>query len=155
MADIDFTHAKGKFNAQRAQAKKRGIAFELSFTEWLSLWENSGKYQVRGQGRGKYVMARNGDTGPYAIGNVRIITNTENVKEGWENERAAGKLRYPQQAATADALEFALANPGITQSTVAAQFGVHRITLTRAIGRLRSICPCCGQVVRNKTPNKP
>ncbi len=40
---------------------------------------------------GKYVMARLGDAGPYAVGNVQIITNSENVAEGnLGNQRAIG-----------------------------------------------------------------
>jgi hypothetical protein len=54
----------------------------LTFDEWWSIWEQSEHWHERGVGRGKYCMARFGDCGPYAIGNVKIIPQEENVREG-------------------------------------------------------------------------
>jgi hypothetical protein len=47
-------------------------------------------------------MARFGDEGPYAIGNVKIITTDENVREAgtnakmkrWRKERAQEEIRF-------------------------------------------------------------
>src|SRR5215472_6042820 len=58
------------FVVQRADAKRRGIAFSFTFEEWLAVWQQSGKWAERGHRKGQYVMARFGDIGPYAIGNV-------------------------------------------------------------------------------------
>lgn len=76
--DSGGTRAYGE---QKRNAKTRGIDFSISLKEWWNIWADSGKWEMRGRGYGKYVMARNGDTGPYAIGNVRIITTTDNIKE--------------------------------------------------------------------------
>jgi hypothetical protein len=67
------------FQKQRASAKRRGVRFLLSFEEWMELWEQSGFWPQRGKGADKYVMAREGDRGPYAVGNVKIITGRENL----------------------------------------------------------------------------
>jgi hypothetical protein len=69
------------FHAQRSSAKERRIDFTLSFGEWLGIWIASGKLLLRGRQRGQYVMARVGDRGPYAPGNVSIITHSENIRQ--------------------------------------------------------------------------
>lgn len=65
------------YAAQKQNAKKRGIAFELSLWQWWCIWHQSGKWESRGRGRG-YMMCRNGDEGPYAVGNVFIASGCEN-----------------------------------------------------------------------------
>ena len=70
------------FDEQRYSAGYRLIPFNLTFSEWWELWQTSGQWKNRGRGtRLSYVMARLGDSGPYAIGNVRIITMGENMVE--------------------------------------------------------------------------
>ena len=62
-------------------AKGRDIQFLLSFEQWLEIWTRSKHLSKRGRGPGKYVMARKGDRGPYAIGNVQIILWERNMAE--------------------------------------------------------------------------
>lgn len=69
-----------RYHSQRHCAAQRGIGWELSFPEWLVIWELSGHLHERGRGSGKYVMARKGDDGPYAVGNVYITTCNENAR---------------------------------------------------------------------------
>ena len=54
----------------------------LTYEEWVSIWEQSGKLQLRGKGRGLYCMARYGDKGPYSLENVFITLNECNLREG-------------------------------------------------------------------------
>ena len=37
-----------------------------------------------GRGRGAYCLGRMNDTGPYAVGNARFITQEENASEWWD-----------------------------------------------------------------------
>ncbi|MGZ8892907.1 MAG: hypothetical protein ACXW1R_08270 [Halobacteriota archaeon] len=96
-----------KYNARRI----RGIPFLLTFDKWWNIWQQSGHYSERGCGSGKYCMARFGDQGAYEVGNVKIITNGENVREAhvgktlptkgkpWTlNRREAQDLRKSQEA---------------------------------------------------------
>jgi hypothetical protein len=89
-----------RYLTQRNSAGQRGIQWAITFPEWVGVWERSGKLAERG--RGSYVMARNGDVGPYAVWNVRIITHSENSKESRANVYARGVLcadgywRYPE-----------------------------------------------------------
>lgn len=69
------------FYAQRQAAKQRRVEWQLSFNEWLEVWQQSGRLVDRGRGRGKYCMGRVGDTGPYAVGNVNIIAYEQNSAE--------------------------------------------------------------------------
>ena len=57
---------------QKAMAKIRNIDWDISFDDWYNIWIQSGKYEQRGRGVGKYCMSRKGDTGPYSKDNVYI-----------------------------------------------------------------------------------
>lgn len=57
-----------QYSNQKKSAKTRGIAWEMTFPEWVRIWRDSGHYQRRG--RGTMVMARKYDTGSYAVSNV-------------------------------------------------------------------------------------
>lgn len=67
----------------RGRAETYGIPFLLSFEQWLRIWHESGHLFERGSRKHQYVMARHGDSGPYAIGNVKIIPVEENMSEAW------------------------------------------------------------------------
>jgi hypothetical protein len=69
---------KQNFCVQRWHAGRRGVEWNLTFEEWLQIWNDSGKLHLRGRGKGKYCMARFNDVGPYALGNVYITTNEKN-----------------------------------------------------------------------------
>lgn len=68
------------YGHHRSSAKVRGIGFELTFHEWWKIWKDSGKWLERGRSSHCYAMARHGDVGPYAVGNVSIITVGENCR---------------------------------------------------------------------------
>jgi len=83
------------FNSQKQRAKERGIAWDLSFDEWSTIWGD--KIVNRGRRRDQLCMARLGDAGPYAVGNVKIVTTAENNRERkWtaaQRQSAADKTR--------------------------------------------------------------
>lgn len=75
------TKTKLAFWSQRKNAARRGIAWELTYDQWMAIWQSSGKLELRGRTKGGFVMARFGDVGPYAVGNVKICPNRENFEE--------------------------------------------------------------------------
>lgn len=75
-----------RYLRQKANAIKRGIEWQLSLSEWWDIWQSSGKWDKRGRCYGEYVMARHNDEGPYSKDNVKIILNSENIIEYYENE---------------------------------------------------------------------
>lgn len=95
-------------------AVSRKIDFLLTYEEWYQIWFDSGHIDERGTRKGKYVMARFGDTGPYAVGNVKIITMSENIREAhtgktitettkkkwkksWQSKQRAGHVHTEEQ----------------------------------------------------------
>lgn len=88
MTKEELHKAKHKFNFQRWNARKRvdrlghPIEWHLTFDEWLQFWLNSGHWNERGCGAGKYVMARKQDLGHYELGNIEIKLASENTIEG-------------------------------------------------------------------------
>ena len=66
------------FINQKNNAKNRGIAWELTFWQWWTIWQESGKWEQRGRAKDAYVMSRFGDSGAYAAGNIYIGTLAEN-----------------------------------------------------------------------------
>jgi hypothetical protein len=70
------------YRTQRHNARNRGIPFLLTFEQWLTIWQDSGKLAQRGRGVGKFCMSRRGDAGAYEVGNVFIQAHTANSREG-------------------------------------------------------------------------
>jgi len=69
----------GAFTRQKNTAKTRGIPWSLKLWDWWQIWQDSGKWEERGRGKGKYVMCRFGDCGAYEVGNVYIAKYEHNV----------------------------------------------------------------------------
>jgi hypothetical protein len=66
------------YQAQRSGAKSRGIEFHLTFKEWCDFWgEDIGR---RGTGPNDLQMQRIGDSGPYALGNIKKGVPRQNAK---------------------------------------------------------------------------
>lgn len=97
---------KQKYFVHKAAAKRRGIPFSLSFSEWNDIWVNSGKWEMRGVGANKYCMCRVGDKGGYNKGNVYIDLFNNNAKLA-----NTGRIHSPERNAQKSALK-----KGIKQS---------------------------------------
>jgi hypothetical protein len=48
---------KAAFSVQKRNAKKRGIPFLFTFQEWWAWWQIDNRWENRGMGRDKFVMA--------------------------------------------------------------------------------------------------
>lgn len=87
------------YRAHQEGAADRGISFELDFFEWWDIWKDL--YHLRGSGDDKYCMARFGDVGPYAVGNVYITTNRQNRQDYYSSEKNAEAKRRRKEQKTA------------------------------------------------------
>jgi hypothetical protein len=87
------SNPRRRYTQQRWHSAERGIPFLISFEVWWALWQASGKWHERGWGLGQYCMARKNDRGPYALDNVKIITNQQNLAERTFSEAMRAKLR--------------------------------------------------------------
>ena len=72
---------RDRYSNHKCRAKRRGIGFKLTFKEWMKIWKRSGHFEERGRLAHEYHMARHNDRGPYAVGNVKIITASQNASE--------------------------------------------------------------------------
>jgi hypothetical protein len=86
----DPTSRVQRFWQQKKLSARRGIGWELTLPQWARIWEQSGKWHLRGRGRGCYCMARKGDVGPYAEGNVFIHLYERNSGEA-DKRRGDGR----------------------------------------------------------------
>lgn len=74
-AEHKFTPVS-RYNAQKQTAKRRGIAFDLTFEEWWDIWEPF--WHMRGRDKDSLVMCRVNDQGSYSKTNVYIDTVSAN-----------------------------------------------------------------------------
>jgi DNA-binding CsgD family transcriptional regulator len=94
---VALSSSKGRaaaYRQQRSSASARGIAWNLPFEDWCAIWDASGRWALRGVGKGKYCMARYGDTGGYVLGNVYIERNEQNASDSY--------ITKPRQAQVAE-----------------------------------------------------
>lgn len=94
--------ARKAFMQQKGNAGQRGIEWRMTFAEWWEIWQKSGKWADRGRGNG-YVMARKGDAGPYAVGNVYICSSAQNASDQyiwkpWHARERSAKWRVYEHA---------------------------------------------------------
>jgi hypothetical protein len=80
------------YNQQKDNAKRRGIPFDLTFSEWGQIWLDSGHFGDWGRRGHEYCMARFEDEGAYTIGNVKIITASENHAEIQFSDEARARM---------------------------------------------------------------
>lgn len=118
------------FFRQKRSAGQRGIDWCMTFPEWCRVWDESGKVALRGRGRGRYCMSRKGDAGPYSVGNVRIITNEENIAESYQI-RPWGE-RFPELSRRAGKnmlAAYRMREEGKSCEEVAAILGIKKTTV--------------------------
>jgi len=93
ISEYSIPEARDLYNRQRSAAKRRKIPFLFTFSEWLIVWEMSGKFDERGKEKDQFVMARNGDTGPYSLENVEIISSWANNSQAHLGKRHSEELK--------------------------------------------------------------
>ena len=117
---------KHAYDVQKGHAKERGIKFQFSFQEWVKWWERHlgpDWLSKRGRRRGYYVMARNGDKGPYEISNVRCILYEDNCHEQALNGTGAHGHPHPSRKITPEQARMIYLAKG-TQKSIADEHGI-------------------------------
>jgi hypothetical protein len=72
---------RAAYSIQKRSAKQRGIEWRFTFQEWWAWWQVDKRWANRGLGKGKFVMARTGDAGPYSPENVYCATFEQNSRD--------------------------------------------------------------------------
>lgn len=80
-----MVNARNAYSSQKANAKRRGIGWELTFEQWLTWWGEDLKN--RGVGHDKLQMQRFADTGPYRLDNIRKGFPVRNSKTAADMKR--------------------------------------------------------------------
>lgn len=83
------------YKYQRRSAKTRGIEYHLTLADFWKIWKDSGKWEFMGRGRGRYCLTRVNDKGPYAVGNVVVMTTEQNGRLYAASKR--GKAMRPKE----------------------------------------------------------
>lgn len=79
--NLDLRFAYDRFYQHRDNATRlRHVGWELTFEDWWSVWQESGRWEQRGRAVNSYCMCRVGDIGSYKIGNVFIGKFSENSR---------------------------------------------------------------------------
>lgn len=124
---------QGKFSRQKAQAKARGVEFSLTFEQWWKLWADSGRYAEMGRGLECWCMGRKGDSGPYAEGNVEIISVKQNLLEQMLNGKHTTNHLTNQMIKQI----ISLRDQGLTQDLIAEKVGVGQPYVSRVLSGKR------------------
>lgn len=90
--------ARYAYANQRKAAASRGIGWEFDLWSWWCVWRDSGKWEQRGLLSEDYCMSRPGDYGPYAPGNVEIITSGQNHRDYQDRRNGRVPDRIPQKS---------------------------------------------------------
>ncbi len=75
------------FLDKKADAKKRGLTFELSFDYFRQLATQHDLLNNRGRGKDSLTVDRSKNEGGYTEDNISIMTKSENSKKYWEGLR--------------------------------------------------------------------
>ena len=89
----------GAFVSQKNNALGRGIEWNLKLWDWWQVWQQSGKWDMRGRAKDAFVMCRFKDDGPYEIGNVYIATLAHNSSFQPNNPYRKGHPDYERAMA--------------------------------------------------------
>ena len=111
------------WHRQYRQATDRNIEWQLTFDEWLTWWQQQlgpDWLAKRGKGKGRYVMARFNDCGPYAIGNIKCELFEDNIRES--ALRRIGKLNsfFGRHHTTKSKLQISTTKRGVPRKTYGA-----------------------------------
>ena len=79
LKDKQVQQYRTKFNIQKYHAELRGIAWQLTFEEWLNWWGDD--ITKRGSMSDNLCMCRYGDKGPYSIDNIYKDTIANNTRD--------------------------------------------------------------------------
>jgi hypothetical protein len=88
-----LSELRAAYTTHRSNSVTRDIPFLMTFSEWLMVWMESGHLHERGRRRGQYCMARTGDRGPYAVGNVVIMLHALNATQGHIGKKVSKATR--------------------------------------------------------------
>lgn len=134
----------GAYMHQLRSAEHRVIEFNLTFPEWWGIWESSGRWAERGRGKGRYCMARKGDVGAYAVGNIEIIKHEQNSADFYKNVNR--KIRDELNLTPRERTIYDLLVKGFTPKEIAGRTGMQYGSAIGYVCKMRRTFPELRQV---------
>jgi hypothetical protein len=118
---------------QEAQyhSNERGIQFLFTFEEWVKVWKDElgpHWFKKRGRYKGQFVMARFGDKGPYAVGNVKCVLVEQNHSERKANGVSTAGEKHWQSKITDEQAKAIYLAVG-SESQIGRKYGIHAATV--------------------------
>jgi hypothetical protein len=105
----DIKNMKTAYSLHKSVARNRGIEWFFNFITWADWWNRQKGFDwmnKRGTTKGKYVMARKGDKGPYAVWNVECKTVEDNHRDRTLNGlTVCGEKHHCSKVTTQQVLE--------------------------------------------------
>ena len=129
---ISFTDsAEHKFNIQKAGAKVRNIAWDLTFKEWNTWWLQQGidKNNPNSSFDGDQpCMCRIGDSGAYSLDNIYCATRRQNAIDNRKNKKYVTRSGHFKKIKTPEGLFK-------SRQEAADHFGVAAVTISSWVKR--------------------
>lgn len=72
---------KSGFQSLKDNAKRRGKVFGITFDEYKEFVTKTSYFLKKGRKSDSYHIDRKDETGPYAINNIQLLTNAENIRK--------------------------------------------------------------------------
>jgi hypothetical protein len=136
------------YKSQKGSSKKRKIEWQFTYETWIKKWEESGLLHLRGRGKGKMVMSRYGDIGPYNPENTSIQLHRDNLKEAHtghvqskEHRRKIGDAQRGEKDHQAkltekDVIEIRNLAKTSSQRYIAERYGISNQQVNRIVHRI-------------------
>lgn len=127
------------YTQQQKTAAARGIAWRFTFPQWWAVWQESGKWALRGRGKGKYCMSRIGDCGAYEPGNVQVVLFEDNSASSFDTKPAhMRRVLADYRTMTPRQKEIAkLYGAGLKPSDIAGVVGIKKATVQVHLSAIR------------------
>jgi hypothetical protein len=78
---MDLGNLLNLYYANKRNAEKRGVRYELTFKQWLDTWGDSILIRNRGQGDKRLRLERIDKAQGYKVGNVHLATRLTGKKD--------------------------------------------------------------------------
>lgn len=90
--ELVAARADGRWRAfceQRNNSRALGVAWNLSFSTWWFLWNESGQWGMRARRFDGFVLTRDDLSGPYSIENVSIRSFSDHMRRSMTRYRSS------------------------------------------------------------------
>lgn len=115
------------------------VRMEMTFEEWVQIWKDSGKWDLRGRTKGSYCMCRINDLGHYEVGNVFIDLHSNNVSSAQKGNTHKKGVSYQMSKETKQKISEANKGKNLSKETKQKMSEAHKVAVNTPRGQFSSI----------------